>query len=319
MRRLIARADVFVSNVRARGRWPAPASTMQASAPGQSAADPLLDPGLRPRRPLLQPPGLRSHRPEPVGRRRHARARHRRAALRADGDERPHQRPDRRPMHRLRALSPREDRQGRGDRRADAGEHGLVRVERASRAPRPSIRRSVPTGDDRLLSADYRPLPTKDGYITVAAQHQCARPSPSSTPSAGRSSRPIRASTAPRARTANAAAYFEVRKARPRRRRRPAEWVELFDKLDVPARALQLDRRSADRSASHGCRLLHGQRIIPAKAASGARVLANIFSGGGRGSTDARARAGRAHARGAGRSRLQQAGTSRPCWSPAPR
>ena len=43
-----------------------------------------------------------------------------------------------------------------------------------------------PTGDARLLSPDYRPLPTRDGYITVPPERH-RRPSPSSTPSAGRS------------------------------------------------------------------------------------------------------------------------------------
>ena len=177
----------------ARPRRPRPCEPRQA----QSAADPLLDPRLRPRRPLLQPPGLRPGHPEPVGRRRHDRARHRRAALRADGDERPHQRPDRRAVHRLRALPAREDRPGRGDRRADAREHGVVRVERASRrrdlrsAGRPDRRRPPAQPE---LPARCRPRTA----TSPSGPTPTPRPSPSSTRSAGRSSRPIRASTAPR-------------------------------------------------------------------------------------------------------------------------
>ena len=90
-----------------------------------------------------------------------------------------------------------------------------------------------PTGDGRLLSPDYRPLPTSDGYITVG---------PNTNPQAfaffDAIGRP-ELKTDPRfesaaARTANAAAYFEVRKAG-LAQKTTEEWLEIFDKADVPA------------------------------------------------------------------------------------
>lgn len=90
-----------------------------------------------------------------------------------------------------------------------------------------------PSGDGRLLSPDYRPLPTRDGYITVG---------PNTNPQAfaffdaiGRPELkhdPRFDSAA--SRTANAAAYFEVRKEG-LAQRTTAEWLEIFDRLDVPA------------------------------------------------------------------------------------
>lgn len=90
-----------------------------------------------------------------------------------------------------------------------------------------------PSGDNRLLSPDYRPLPTKDGYITVG---------PNTNPQAfaffDAIGRP-ELKTDPRfdsaaSRTKNAAAYFEVRKAG-LAQKTTAEWLEIFDKADVPA------------------------------------------------------------------------------------
>jgi crotonobetainyl-CoA:carnitine CoA-transferase CaiB-like acyl-CoA transferase len=90
-----------------------------------------------------------------------------------------------------------------------------------------------PTGDGRLLSPDYRPLPTKDGYITVG---------PNTNPQAfaffdaiGRpelKSDPRFDSAA--SRTANAAAYFKVR-MEGLAQKTTAEWLVIFEKLDVPA------------------------------------------------------------------------------------
>jgi crotonobetainyl-CoA:carnitine CoA-transferase CaiB-like acyl-CoA transferase len=113
-----------------------------------------------------------------------------------------------------------------------------------------------PSGDARLLSPDYRPLPTKDGYITVGPNTNrqafaffdaIGRPELKTDPRFDK----------PGSRTANAAAYFEVRKpgaeddggvAKNLRRTRRAR------------RALQFDRRSSDRSASRRCRLLPARR-----------------------------------------------------------
>ena len=90
-----------------------------------------------------------------------------------------------------------------------------------------------PTGDGRLLSPDYRPLPTRDGYITVG---------PNTNPQAfaffDAIGRP-ELKTDPRfdsaaSRTANAAAYFKVR-MEGLAQKTTAEWLVIFEKLDVPA------------------------------------------------------------------------------------
>lgn len=90
-----------------------------------------------------------------------------------------------------------------------------------------------PTGDNRLLSPDYRPLPTRDGYITVGpnTNHQAfaffdaiGRPELKTDPRFDSAA----------SRTKNAAAYFVVRKEG-LAQKTTAEWLEIFDKADVPA------------------------------------------------------------------------------------
>jgi crotonobetainyl-CoA:carnitine CoA-transferase CaiB-like acyl-CoA transferase len=90
-----------------------------------------------------------------------------------------------------------------------------------------------PTGDNRLLSPEYRPLPTKDGFITVAPNTDAqafaffdaiGRPELKADP---RFASPV-------ARTDNAAAYFDVRVAG-LSQRTTAEWLEILSALDVPA------------------------------------------------------------------------------------
>ncbi|WP_240756666.1 CaiB/BaiF CoA transferase family protein [Roseicella aquatilis] len=90
-----------------------------------------------------------------------------------------------------------------------------------------------PTGDARLLSPDYRPLPTKDGYVTVhpntnaqafAFFDAIGRPELKDDP---RFDTPI-------ARTENAEAYFRVR-AEELALKTTAEWLQIFAALDVPA------------------------------------------------------------------------------------
>ncbi|HYF06512.1 MAG TPA: CoA transferase [Acetobacteraceae bacterium] len=90
-----------------------------------------------------------------------------------------------------------------------------------------------PTGDGRLLSPDYRPLPTKDGYITAhpntnaqafAFFEAIGRPELKDDP---RFNSPI-------ARTENAQAYFDVRVAG-LRQKTTEEWLAIFARLDVPA------------------------------------------------------------------------------------
>ncbi|MBX6745711.1 MAG: CoA transferase [Acetobacteraceae bacterium] len=90
-----------------------------------------------------------------------------------------------------------------------------------------------PAGDERLLNPDYRPLPTRDGYITVhpntnaqafAFFDAIGRPELKADP---------RFNT-PAARTANAVAYFELR-VTALAQRTTAEWLEIFAAADVPA------------------------------------------------------------------------------------
>ncbi len=90
-----------------------------------------------------------------------------------------------------------------------------------------------PSGDNRLLSPDYRPLATKDGFITVG---------PNTNPQAfaffeaiGRpelKDDPRFDSAA--SRTAHAAEYFEVR-AQGLAQKTTAEWLVIFAEKDVPA------------------------------------------------------------------------------------
>ena len=90
-----------------------------------------------------------------------------------------------------------------------------------------------PSGDNRLLTPDYRPLPTKDGYITVAPNtnaHAFAffdvigRPELKTDPRFD----------SPGSRTANSGLYFEVRK-QGLAQKTTAEWLKIFDELDIPA------------------------------------------------------------------------------------
>lgn len=90
-----------------------------------------------------------------------------------------------------------------------------------------------PTGDARLLSPDYRPLPTLDGYITVRPndnRQACAffdaigRPELKSDP---RYATPI-------SRTRNAADYFTVQ-VEALALKTTADWLEIFAAADVPA------------------------------------------------------------------------------------
>lgn len=90
-----------------------------------------------------------------------------------------------------------------------------------------------PSGDNRLLSPDYRPLPTSDGYVTVGPNTNAqafaffeaiGRPELKTDPR-------FESATA---RTANAAAYFKVR-AEGLKTKTTAEWLAIFERLDVPA------------------------------------------------------------------------------------
>lgn len=90
-----------------------------------------------------------------------------------------------------------------------------------------------PTGDGRLLSPEYRPLATKDGYITVG-------PNTNSQAVAffdaiGRPELKIdkRFSNAA-ARTKNAVAYFDIQ-VKGLAQKTTSEWLEIFARLDIPA------------------------------------------------------------------------------------
>ena len=89
------------------------------------------------------------------------------------------------------------------------------------------------SGDNRLLTADYRPLPTRDGYITISPNtnaqafaffESIGRPELKTDP---------RFDTAAN-RSVNADAYFKVR-AEGLKQRTTAEWLDLFDRLQIPA------------------------------------------------------------------------------------
>jgi len=90
-----------------------------------------------------------------------------------------------------------------------------------------------PSGDGRLLSPNYKPVPTKDGYVTVRPNTNAqafaffdaiGKPELKTDPRFNSAA----------ARTKNAAAYFEVQTTS-LGHKTTDEWVELFDKLDVPA------------------------------------------------------------------------------------
>ncbi|TPG57111.1 CoA transferase [Roseomonas nepalensis] len=89
-----------------------------------------------------------------------------------------------------------------------------------------------PTGDNRILSPEYRPMATKDGYITVGPNTNAqafgffdaiGRPEMRDDPRFCSAS----------ARTTNAAAYFRLR-MEALRERTTAEWLEVLSARDIP-------------------------------------------------------------------------------------
>src|SRR5579872_2757109 len=136
-----------------------------------------------------------------------------------------------------------------------------------------------PSGDGRLLSPNYRPVPTKDGYVTV-------RPNTNAQAFAffDAIGRP-ELKTDPRfdsaaSRTRNAAAYFEVQ-ATCLGHKTTDEWVELFDKLDVPAaRYNTIDELLTDPHLQSVNFFKDEQH--PSEGKIRRTKLANIFSGGSR-------------------------------------
>ncbi len=136
-----------------------------------------------------------------------------------------------------------------------------------------------PTGDGRLLSPNYRPVPTKDGYVTV-------RPNTNAQAFAffDAIGRP-ELKTDPRfdsaaARTRNAKAYFEVQ-ATSLGHKTTDEWVTLFDKLDVPAaRYNTIDELMTDPHLKEVG--FFKEENHPSEGKIRRSKLANVFSGGAR-------------------------------------
>jgi crotonobetainyl-CoA:carnitine CoA-transferase CaiB-like acyl-CoA transferase len=136
-----------------------------------------------------------------------------------------------------------------------------------------------PTGDGRLLSPNYRPVPTRDGYVTV-------RPNTNAQTFAffDAIGRP-ELKTDPRfdsaaSRTRNAKDYFEVQ-ATSLGGKTTDEWVDLFDKLDVPAaRYNSIDDLLTDpHLADVG---FYKEENHPSEGKIRRTKLANTFSGGAR-------------------------------------
>jgi len=136
-----------------------------------------------------------------------------------------------------------------------------------------------PTGDGRLLSPNYRPVPTKDGYVTV-------RPNTNAQAFAffDAIGRP-ELKTDPRfdsaaSRTRNAKAYFEVQ-ATSLGHKTTDEWVEMFDKLDVPAaRYNTIDELMTDPHLKEVG--FFKEEHHPSEGKIRRSKLANVFSSGAR-------------------------------------
>ena len=136
-----------------------------------------------------------------------------------------------------------------------------------------------PSGDGRLLSPNYKPVPTKDGYVTVrpntnvqafAFFDAIGKPELKTDPRFNSAA----------ARTKNAAAYFEVQTTS-LGHKTTDEWVELFDKLDVPAaRYNTIDELLTDPHLKDVGFFKEEQH--PSEGKIKRTRLANTFSGGAR-------------------------------------
>jgi crotonobetainyl-CoA:carnitine CoA-transferase CaiB-like acyl-CoA transferase len=134
-----------------------------------------------------------------------------------------------------------------------------------------------PSGDGRLLSEHYRPLPTLDGFITVGPNTNAQafaffeaidRPELCTDPRFDNAA----------ARTENAEAYFEVR-ASGLLGKTTREWLEIFERIDVPAAAYnRIDDLMDDPHLSDvGMFTLEEH---PSEGAVWRTRVANTFSGG---------------------------------------
>ena len=136
-----------------------------------------------------------------------------------------------------------------------------------------------PVGDARILNADNRPVPTKDGHIAISPNTDAqafaffdaiGRPELKTDPRF--------CSVA--ARTANSLAYYGLR-ATALQGRTSAEWLEIFERIDVPAMRYNtleslLDDPHLD-DAGFVARVQH-----PSEGAIRQIGLPNTFSGGNR-------------------------------------
>lgn len=136
-----------------------------------------------------------------------------------------------------------------------------------------------PSGDGRLLSPNYRPLPTKDGYITVRPNtnaHAHAFFDAIGRPELKTDPRFIDAA----ARTKHAKEFFEVQ-ATGMGGKTTDEWVELFDKADVPAaRYNTIDELLTDPHLQDVGFFKDEEH--PSEGKIHRTKLANVFSGGAR-------------------------------------
>ena len=90
-----------------------------------------------------------------------------------------------------------------------------------------------PTGDPRLLDPQAKPLATKDGYICVSANTQAQAFALFDAIGRPEMKTDERFSTIP-ARFRNVGEYFRIR-AEALKEKTTAEWLEIFDRCDVPA------------------------------------------------------------------------------------
>jgi len=90
-----------------------------------------------------------------------------------------------------------------------------------------------PTGDPRLLDPQAKPLATKDGYVCVSANTQAQAFALFDAIGRPELKTDERFSTIP-ARFRNVGEYFRIR-AEALKEKTTAEWLEIFDRCDVPA------------------------------------------------------------------------------------
>jgi crotonobetainyl-CoA:carnitine CoA-transferase CaiB-like acyl-CoA transferase len=136
-----------------------------------------------------------------------------------------------------------------------------------------------PSGDGRLLSPNYKPVPTKDGYVTVrpntnvqafAFFDAIGRPELKTDPRFNSAA----------ARTKNAKDYFVIQTTS-LGGKTTDEWVELFDKLDVPAaRYNTIDELLTDPHLTDVG--FFREEEHPSEGKIRRTKLANVFSGGAR-------------------------------------